>query len=113
VSTNGKAVKVDGNAELTGTVTCNEPVSSVIVSGQMTEVVHNVIIRGSYSTTVACVPGAGVTWSATSVPTGTTPFQKGKAEVQTTGSAVDPTYGNTITVNKTTVVTLKSVPLPS
>ncbi|HEY3607556.1 MAG TPA: hypothetical protein VGL06_08655 [Pseudonocardiaceae bacterium] len=112
VSTNAKAVKLDGNAELTGTVTCNEPVS-VAVSGLVTEVSHNVIIRGNYSTTVACVPGAGVAWAATAVPTGTTPYQKGKAEVQTTGSAVDPTYGNTVTVNKTTVVTLKSVPLPS
>jgi hypothetical protein len=112
VSTNAKAVKLDGNAELTGTVTCNEPVS-VGVSGLVTEVSHNVIIRGNYSTTVACVPGTGVAWSATAVPTGTTPYQKGKAEVQTIGSAVDPTYGNTVTVNKTTVVTLKSVPLPS
>jgi hypothetical protein len=112
VSTNGKAVKLDGNAELTGTVTCNEPVP-VTVSGQVTEVAHNVIIRGNYSTNVACVPGAGVAWSATAVPTGTTPYQKGKAEAQTTGSAIDPTYGNLVTVNKTTVVTLKSVPLPS
>jgi hypothetical protein len=46
-------------------------------------------------------------------PAAPRPTRRGKAEVQTTGSAVDPTYGNTVTVNKTTVVTLKSVPLPS
>jgi hypothetical protein len=112
VATNGTATKLDGNAELTGTVSCNEPVS-VKLTGQLTEVVHKVIIRGDYSATVACTPGAaGVPWSATAVPTDTTPFQKGEAEALSTATATDPTYGQTVTTNNTTVVTLTAVKKP-
>jgi hypothetical protein len=54
-----------------------------------------------------------VDWTAVAVPTGTTPFQRGQVEVQTTASATDPTYGNNVTVSKTTVVTLTAVNSPS
>lgn len=111
VSTSGTASTLDGNAEVNGQVTCTEPVS-VGVSGLVTQVAHRVIIRADYSTSVACTPGDPVTWSAVAVPTGTTPFQRGEAEVQTTANAVDPTYGSNVTVNKTTVVTLGLVHTP-
>lgn len=111
VSTNGTASTLDGNATVGGDVTCNEP-ASVTVSGQVTQVAHKVIIRGDYSTTVACVPDAPVAWTAVAVPTGTTPFQRGQVVVQTTAGAVDPTYGNNVSVDTTTVVTLKPVHTP-
>lgn len=112
VSTDGTASKLDGNATISGEVTCTDPVS-VGLSGQVTQVAHRTIIRGNYSTSVACTPDAPVAWSAVAVPTGTTPFQRGQVEVQTTASAVDPTYGNTVSVSQTTVVTLTSVDSPS
>jgi hypothetical protein len=113
VSTNGTASKLDGNAYLSGQVSCNEA-ASVTVSGQLTEVVHNVIIRATYATPVACTPGAPVDWSATAVPTGTTPFQKGQAVADTTASAPDPTYTSlTASTNSTTVVKLTTVKTPS
>lgn len=113
VSTNGTASKLDGNAYLSGQVSCNEA-ASVTVSGQLTEVVDKVIIRANYSTPVACTPGSPVNWSATAVPTGTTPFQKGKAVADTTASAPDPTYsGTTASTSSTTVVKLTTVKTPS
>ncbi|HEX4221759.1 MAG TPA: hypothetical protein VHZ97_05320 [Pseudonocardiaceae bacterium] len=113
VSTNGTASKLDGNAYLSGQVSCNEA-ASVTVSGQLTEVVHKVIIRANYATPVACTPGAPVNWSATAVPTGTTPFQKGQAVADTTASAPDPTYsGLTASTSSTTVVDLTTVKTPS
>lgn len=113
VSTNGTASKLDGNAYLSGQVTCNEA-SSVTVSGQLTEVVNQIIVRANYSAPVACTPGAPVDWSATAVPTGTTPFEKGKAVADTTASAPDPTYtGTTASTSSTTVVKLTTVKTPS
>jgi hypothetical protein len=112
VSTDGTASKLDGNAYLTGQVSCNEA-ASVTVSGQLTEVAHNVIIRANYSTPVACTPGAPVGWSATAVPTGTTPFQKGQAVANSTASAPDPTYNVTAGTSSTTVVKLTTVKTPS
>ena len=48
-------------------------------------------------------------WTATAAPTGTTPYTKGRVEVLTHSSAVDPKCGNTVSSATTTVVTLKKV----
>ncbi|WP_410596283.1 hypothetical protein [Amycolatopsis sp. lyj-23] len=105
VATDGTASTLDGNAYLHGTVQCTGP-ATVTLSGAATQVKHNVIIRGTYSTQVACTPGAPVAWKGTVVPAGTTPFQKGKAEVVTQATALDPTYNTNVSVDDTTVVTL-------
>jgi hypothetical protein len=47
-----------------------------------------------------------VAWTATAVPTGSVPFQKGDAEVQAQASSVDPDYGQTVTANQTAEVKL-------
>jgi hypothetical protein len=112
VSTSGTASKLDGNAEVSGQVTCSEA-ASVTVFGVVTEVAHKVIIRAGYATTVACTPGALADWSATAVPTDTTPFQKGKVVVDTTASAIDQTYSVGVSTSQTTVVTLTPVKTPS
>ncbi|MET7766103.1 hypothetical protein ABZS71_30460 [Streptomyces sp. NPDC005393] len=44
----------------------------------------------SYSTSVSCVPGAPVAWTATAVPTGSVPFQRGDVEVEARATATDP-----------------------
>lgn len=106
VSTDGQASTINGRAYINGTVTCNVPVK-VTVAGLVTQVKRRVLIRGSYSTVADCTPGAPVAWSASADPTGTTPFQRGQAEVKATASATDPQYGNIVSVDKTTVVTLK------
>ncbi|WP_233223596.1 hypothetical protein [Amycolatopsis sp. CA-128772] len=105
VATDGTASTLNGNAYLHGTVECTAA-APVTLSGTTTQVKHNVIIRGNYSTRVACTPGAPVPWQATAVPAGTTPFQKGKAEVVTQATALDPTYNTNVSVDDTTVVTL-------
>ncbi|NUT96271.1 MAG: hypothetical protein HOY78_30020 [Saccharothrix sp.] len=105
VSTNGTASTLNGKATITGTVDCNTPVG-VRISGRVTQVKNNVLIRGDYATSADCVPGAGTTWSAVADPTGTTPFQRGLAEVTTNALATDPNYGNVVELNKTTVVRL-------
>lgn len=109
VATTGTASRLTGNATVNGTATCTEPVT-ITVSGTVTQVAHRVIIRGSFSTSVGCTPNAPVAWSGKAVPTGTTPFQRGKVEVVTNTSAVDPNYGTTVNVDQTTVVTLRTVP---
>jgi hypothetical protein len=106
VSTEGQANTINGRAYINGTVSCTEPVK-VTVSGLVTQVKHQVLIRGNYSAQVDCRPGADVAWSASADPTGTTPFQSGLAEVKTNASAIDPEYGKAVSVDKTTVVKLK------
>lgn len=106
VAVDGTADTLNGNAELHGTVNCNKPVQ-VTVSGQVTQVKHRDLIRGSYSTSVDCAPGAPVAWSATAVPNGTVPFQHGDVEVQAHARATDPDYGQPVTVDETVTVRLK------
>jgi hypothetical protein len=105
VATDGTASTLNGNAYLHGTVGCTAP-AQVTLSGTATQVKHNVIIRGNYSARVACTPGAPVPWTAAAVPAGTTPFQKGKAEVVTQATALDPVYNTNVSVDDTSVVTL-------
>ncbi|MDQ7804182.1 hypothetical protein Q5425_10590 [Amycolatopsis sp. A133] len=105
VATDGTASTLNGNAYLHGTVDCTAP-AKVTLSGSATQVKRNVIIRGTYSAQVACTPGAPAPWTATVVPSGTTPFQKGNAEVVTQATALDPNYNTNVSVDDTTVVTL-------
>jgi heat shock protein HslJ len=105
VNPTGAASTLDGKATVGGTVTCNQPVK-VSVSGNVTQVAKQILIKGSYATTVACEPGTPAAWTATADPTGTTPFQKGDVEVSTKASATDPNYGQTVTANQTAVVSL-------
>jgi hypothetical protein len=106
VAVDGTASTLNGKATIHGTVTCNEP-ASVTVSGTATEVAHRELINGTFSTQVACKPGAAAAWTATATPTGDFPFQKGDAEVQATASATDPNYQQTVTAGQTAVVKLK------
>lgn len=105
VATDGTASTLNGNAYLHGTVDCTAA-AKVTLSGAATQVKRNVIIRGNYTAQVACTPGTPAPWKATVVPTGTTPFQKGKAEVVTQATALDPVYNTNVSVDDTTVVTL-------
>ncbi|MFH8338934.1 hypothetical protein [Streptomyces sp. AM6-12] len=105
VAVKGTASTLNGKATIGGTVSCNAP-ATVNVSGSVTQVAKKVLIKGSYATTVACAPGTPAAWTATAEPTGTTPFQKGDAEVDAQATATDPNYGDTVTATQTAVVSL-------
>jgi hypothetical protein len=105
VSLEGQASTLNGKATVHGKVSCAVP-AQVEVAGDVTQVKNKVIIRGAYSASVACTPGAPVAWTAKAVPAGTTPFQKGLVEVEARASGVDPNYGNTVTVSRTEAVRL-------
>jgi hypothetical protein len=107
VATDGTASTINGNATVHGSVTCTKD-ATVNLSGTLVETYRRVLVRGSYSKQVACVPGAPVAWSATAVPTGSSPFRKGKAEATTQASGYDTAYDNYATTNDTTVVTLSN-----
>lgn len=104
-ATDGTFSKLNGKATVHGTVSCSSDVA-VRVSGNITQVKKKIIIRGSFAATVPCTKGADAAWSATATPTGTTPFQKGKVEVETTASATDPVYDNQVTESAITTVEL-------
>ena len=106
VATDGTASTLDGNATVHGTASCNKP-TTIYLSGTVIEVVKRVLVRGSYTLQFACTPGTSIPWSATAVPTGTTPFQKGDAEVQTHAQGYDTDYGAYITTDTTTAVRLE------
>ncbi|PJN23958.1 hypothetical protein [Kitasatospora sp. CB02891] len=106
VAVTGTAGTLDGKATVQGTVTCNKAVP-VSVSGQVTQVAHKTLIRGAYSTSVNCTPGAPVAWTAQADPTGTTPFQKGDVAVVANAGAVDPDYQVTVSDTKTVTVSLR------
>lgn len=105
VALNGTASTLNGKATLHGTVSCNKPVQ-VNVAGDVTQVKRQNLIRGSYSTSVSCVPGAPVAWTATATPTGSVPFQSGDVEVEARATGTDPDYDKPVTVAETTAVRL-------
>jgi hypothetical protein len=105
VAVNGTADSLNGNAVIQGSVSCNQAVK-VALSGDVTQVQKDFILRGQFSTSVQCTPGAAVDWTAQAVPTGTTPFRKGDVEVRAQASATDPNYGQQVTAGTTTPVTL-------
>ncbi|MGC4809443.1 hypothetical protein ACLQ29_02790 [Micromonospora sp. DT228] len=105
VATDGIAHRVNGNAVLHGTVTCNKPVS-VSLDGTVTQIVRKVIVRGSFSTGVTCTPGSPTPWTAAAVPTGTTPFGKGLAEAITRAIGYDTPYDEYVFVTDTSTVRL-------
>jgi hypothetical protein len=78
----------------------------VNVSGNVTQVKKQTLIRGSYSTSVSCVPGAPVAWTATAAPSGSVPFQQGDVEVEARATATDPDYAQPVTVTETAAVRL-------
>jgi hypothetical protein len=101
VATTGGANSLDGTADVSGTVTCNKPVQ-VNVSGQATQNKNGVLTNGSFTTSVACTPGAPTAWSAAAAPTGSTPFKAGDIALTTNLSAVDPDYNIGVTNPQTT-----------
>lgn len=105
VALDGTASTLNGKATLHGTVSCNKPVH-VQVAGDVTQVKRKQLIRGSYATSVECVPGAPVTWSATAVPTGSVPFQRGDVEVEARATATDPDYQQPVSAAETVAVHL-------
>ncbi|WP_046497195.1 hypothetical protein [Streptomyces odonnellii] len=106
VALEGTASTLNGKATLHGTVSCTKPVQ-VAVSGDVTQVKKQNLIRGSYSTSVSCAPGAPVAWTATAVPTGSVPFQRGDVEVEARATATDPDYAHPVTVSETVAVRLR------
>jgi hypothetical protein len=86
VAADGTFSKLNGRATVHGTVNCTADVP-VTVAGEVTQVKKKVLITGVFTTTVDCVAGEPVDWTVTAKPTGTTPFQKGDAEVDATASA--------------------------
>lgn len=106
VALDGTASSLNGKATVHGTVSCNKPVR-VDVAGDITQVKSQKLIRGSFSTSVSCTPGAPVAWTATAVPTGDVPFQRGDVEVETRATATDPDYAQPVTVSETVAVRLK------
>lgn len=105
VALDGTASTLNGKATLHGTVSCNKPVH-VDVAGEVTQVKRKQLIRGSYSTSVECVPGAPVAWTAKAVPTGSVPFQRGDVEVEARATATDPDYDQPVTAGETVAVHL-------
>ncbi|MGW5616379.1 hypothetical protein [Streptomyces sp. NPDC003877] len=108
IALDGTASSLNGKATLHGTVSCNKPVR-VTVEGDVTQVKKRDLIRGSFSTSVSCTPGAPVAWTGTAVPTGSVPFQKGDVEVEGRATATDPDYDQPVTVGETVAVRLTRV----
>ncbi|MGY1495250.1 hypothetical protein ACW4TU_01155 [Streptomyces sp. QTS52] len=106
IALEGTASTLNGKATLHGTVSCNKPVK-VDVSGDVTQVKRQKLIRGSYATSVSCTPGVPAAWTGTAVPTGDVPFQRGDVEVEARATATDPDYAQLVTVSQTVAVQLK------
>ncbi|MCP2196745.1 hypothetical protein [Lentzea flava] len=106
IAAEGKANTVNGKALVNGTISCTTN-AAVQMTGTVTQVKNNVIIRGNFSASVECKAGAPVAWNAAADPTGTTPFQRGKAEVFTRSTAQDPNYPGQAISEKTAIVELK------
>ncbi|MEB8344243.1 hypothetical protein [Streptomyces endophyticus] len=96
VAPDAVAGRVDGHALVHGTVTCTEPVA-LDTYGTVSQTLDGVTTRGTYRTKVGCVPGGPTAWTASAVPSGSVPFQRGDATVIASSTGKDPFYGHTIT----------------
>ncbi|ELP69524.1 hypothetical protein ACKI1I_31300 [Streptomyces turgidiscabies] len=65
IALEGTASSLSGKATIHGTVRCTKPVQAT-VTDNVTQVEKREIIRGSYSTSVSCAPGAHATWTRAS-----------------------------------------------
>lgn len=108
VALDGTASALNGKATVHGTVSCTKPVQ-VAVAGDITQVKGQNLIRGSFSTSVPCTPGTPANWTATAVPTGSVPFQRGDVEVESRATATDPDYAQPVTAGETVAVRLRRV----
>lgn len=106
VATDGTASTVSGNATAHGTVSCNKA-TDVTLAGTVRQVVRRVVVKGDFSVQVRCTPDQPAGWTATAIPSGDRPFQKGGAEVTTRATGFDSDYGSPVTVEDITVVTLR------
>src|SRR6266545_2414353 len=89
-----------------GAATCNKP-TSVFVEGTVTQIVKRIIlVKGSFATAAACTPDAPASWTASATPYGTTPFQKGDAQVDARATGYDTDYGGNAYSSVTAVVKL-------
>ncbi len=106
VAADGEASTLNGNATVHGTATCNKP-TSVFVEGTVTQIVKRIIlVKGSFATAAACTPDAPASWTASATPYGTTPFQKGDAQVDARATGYDTDYGGNAYSSVTAVVKL-------
>jgi hypothetical protein len=105
VSPDGTFSKLNGRATVGGTVTCSAD-APVTVSGDVTQVKNKMLITGPFTASVDCTAAGPVTWTATAKPGGTTPFQKGKVEVEATANATDASGGVIGTADATATVKL-------
>lgn len=105
IDANGTASTVNGRATIGGTVTCSQDVAMQL-NGEVTEVVHKTIVRGSFLVGVQCASDAPVPWQATVDPFGTTPYDKGSVDVEVTAQAADPFFDDFVTNSEDAVVGL-------
>ncbi|GHH77268.1 hypothetical protein GCM10018781_50420 [Kitasatospora indigofera] len=105
----GGAGAEGGKAAVHGTVRCNKP-ATVTVSGEVVQSVNRVEVRGPYSTSVSCVPGAPVAWQAQAVPAGSVPFRPGRATVSARAEAADPDYEDAPAAVATGTATVRLAP---
>jgi len=105
VADTGTVSPLSGRARVSGEVSCTQPVT-VDLRGDLSQVVHKLIVRGEIYTEVACTPGAPVPWTTVVTPSGDRPFAKGRAEAAVTASGFDSVYTRYVHVSITAVVTL-------
>jgi hypothetical protein len=87
-------------------VTCSKP-ATVTVAGNLVQVHHGLLARGTYSTQVTCTPGTTSRWTATASPNGDVAFVRGRAQAITTASGFDADFGREVSVSTTTIVNLR------
>jgi len=110
VAPKGTASRLDGSATVQGTINCTEPVN-VNTEVLVTQVVKRTVIRGYGYLQLGCTPGQPTAWTASVDPYGTTPFQRGDAEVTVTATANDPVYNTQINIHRAGPVALDRPPV--
>jgi hypothetical protein len=109
VAPEGSASRLDGSATVHGTISCTAPVT-VNTTVHVTQV-NKRVTRGEDYLQLACTPGQSTAWTANVDPWGTTPFQKGDAEVTVTATATDPVYNTQVSIQQAGPVSLDRPPV--
>jgi hypothetical protein len=105
----GAVSRLNGSATVHGTLSCTKPVT-VDATVRVIQVVKRVVIQGYGYVRLSCTPDQPAAWTARVDPFGTTPYQKGEAEVSVSAWATDPTYNVQIDTQQVGQVRLDKPP---
>jgi hypothetical protein len=108
VAGDGTVDRFSGHATLTGTVSCNEPVTVFLNATVVQVVSKSAQAVSSFGQSLSCTPDASpLAWSATVMSNNTVPFGRGRTSVSLDATATDPNFHINVSQHVDAIVRLQ------